>query len=50
MDRSVIVATDSRAGAGHRDILATVATRDLPALPRYTLDLLPRLSGVTAAG
>ncbi|MBX7554820.1 Lrp/AsnC family transcriptional regulator [Streptomyces sp. NPDC004232] len=38
--------TIERAAAGH-DILAIVATRDLPALSRYTLDLLPRLPGIT---
>ncbi|MER6082252.1 Lrp/AsnC family transcriptional regulator [Streptomyces sp. NPDC001833] len=39
--------TIERTASGH-DILATVATRDLPALSRYTLDLLPRLPGITA--
>jgi DNA-binding Lrp family transcriptional regulator len=39
--------TIERAAAGH-DILAIVATRDLPALSRYTLDLLPHLPGITA--
>ncbi|MFD0392311.1 AsnC family transcriptional regulator [Streptomyces nogalater] len=39
--------TLERAAADH-DILATVATADLPALSRYTLDLLPRIPGVTA--
>ncbi|MFB7630908.1 Lrp/AsnC family transcriptional regulator [Streptomyces sp. NPDC056149] len=34
--------------AGAHDILATVATRDLPALSRYTLDLLPHVPGITA--
>jgi DNA-binding Lrp family transcriptional regulator len=38
--------TIERAATGH-DILATVATRDLPALSRYTLDLLPHLPGIT---
>ncbi|MEV7393879.1 MULTISPECIES: Lrp/AsnC family transcriptional regulator [unclassified Streptomyces] len=38
--------TIERTATGH-DILATVATRDLPALSRYTLDLLPRLPGIT---
>ncbi|MFF4956985.1 Lrp/AsnC family transcriptional regulator [Streptomyces sp. NPDC001222] len=37
--------TIDRAAASH-DILATVATRDLPALSRYTLDLLPHLPGI----
>lgn len=37
--------TIERAAAGH-DILAIVATRDLPALSRYTLDLLPHLPGI----
>ncbi|MFF7469972.1 AsnC family transcriptional regulator [Streptomyces sp. NPDC008092] len=39
--------TIERTASGH-DILATVATRDLPALSRYTLDLLPHLPGITA--
>ncbi|MER7180125.1 Lrp/AsnC family transcriptional regulator [Streptomyces hyaluromycini] len=39
--------TIERTASGH-DILATVATRDLPALSRYTLDLLPHLQGITA--
>ncbi|MGW1810797.1 Lrp/AsnC family transcriptional regulator [Streptomyces sp. NPDC001393] len=39
--------TIERAAAGH-DILAIAATRDLPALSRYTLDLLPHLPGITA--
>ncbi|WP_405834174.1 Lrp/AsnC family transcriptional regulator [Streptomyces sp. NBC_01176] len=39
--------TIERAAAGH-DILSVVATRDLPALSSYTLDLLPRCPGVTA--
>ncbi|MEU9412433.1 Lrp/AsnC family transcriptional regulator [Streptomyces sp. NPDC048281] len=39
--------TIERTSSGH-DILATVATRDLPALSRYTLDLLPQLPGITA--
>ncbi|MFF4114507.1 Lrp/AsnC family transcriptional regulator [Streptomyces sp. NPDC001714] len=38
--------TIERTASGH-DILATVATRDLPALSRYTLDLLPHLPGIT---
>ncbi|MEU3416477.1 Lrp/AsnC family transcriptional regulator [Streptomyces sp. NPDC006658] len=41
------VVTIERAAADH-DILATVATAGLPALARYTLDLLPRVPGVTA--
>ncbi|MEU3528975.1 Lrp/AsnC ligand binding domain-containing protein [Streptomyces sp. NPDC038707] len=40
--------TIERAAADH-DILATVATADLPALSRHTLDVLPRVPGVTAA-
>ncbi|MGY5011088.1 Lrp/AsnC family transcriptional regulator [Streptomyces sp. 900105755] len=39
--------TIERTASGH-DILATVATPDLPALSRYTLDLLPHLPGITA--
>ncbi|WP_308036325.1 Lrp/AsnC family transcriptional regulator [Streptomyces sennicomposti] len=39
--------TLERCAAGH-DILATVAAADLTALSRYTLDLLPRVEGVTA--
>ncbi|MER6567900.1 Lrp/AsnC family transcriptional regulator [Streptomyces sp. NPDC001093] len=39
--------TIERAAAGH-DILAIAATRDLPTLSRYTLDLLPHLPGITA--
>lgn len=39
--------TLERCAAGH-DILATVAAADLAALSRYTLDLLPRVEGVTA--
>ncbi|MFD8425518.1 Lrp/AsnC family transcriptional regulator [Streptomyces sp. NPDC059466] len=39
--------TIERAAAGH-DILSVVATRDLPALSRYTLDLLPCLPGITS--
>ncbi|WP_225823452.1 Lrp/AsnC family transcriptional regulator [Streptomyces naphthomycinicus] len=39
--------TLERSAGGH-DILATVATRDLAALSRYTLDLLPHVPGVTA--
>lgn len=39
--------TIERAAAGY-DILATVAARDLLALSRYTLDLLPHLPGITA--
>ncbi|WP_439945477.1 Lrp/AsnC family transcriptional regulator [Streptomyces sp. BBFR109] len=39
--------TLERCAAGH-DILATVAAADLTALSRYTLDLLPRVAGVTA--
>jgi DNA-binding Lrp family transcriptional regulator len=38
--------TIERAAADH-DILAVVATRDLPALSRYALDLLPHLPGIT---
>ncbi|MBX7551101.1 Lrp/AsnC family transcriptional regulator [Streptomyces sp. tea 10] len=39
--------TIERSAGGH-DILATVATSDLPALSRYTLDLLPHVPGITA--
>ncbi|ANP52504.1 DNA-binding Lrp family transcriptional regulator [Streptomyces griseochromogenes] len=39
--------TIERAATSH-DILATVAARDLPALSRYTLDLLPHVSGIAA--
>lgn len=39
--------TLERCAAGH-DILATVAAADLTALSHYTLDLLPRVEGVTA--
>ncbi|MEV6839632.1 Lrp/AsnC family transcriptional regulator [Streptomyces sp. NPDC051133] len=39
--------TLERSAGGH-DILATVATRDLSALSRYTLDLLPHVPGITA--
>ncbi|MFJ3307488.1 Lrp/AsnC family transcriptional regulator [Streptomyces sp. NPDC086549] len=39
--------TIERAATSH-DILATVATRDLLALSRYTLDLLPHLPGITS--
>jgi DNA-binding Lrp family transcriptional regulator len=39
--------TVERCAGGH-DILATIATRDLPALSRYILDLLPHIPGVTA--
>ncbi|MEU8032480.1 Lrp/AsnC family transcriptional regulator [Streptomyces sp. NPDC049099] len=39
--------TLERSAGGH-DILATVATRDLHALSRYTLDLLPHVPGITA--
>ncbi|QKW25561.1 Lrp/AsnC family transcriptional regulator [Streptomyces seoulensis] len=39
--------TLERSAAGH-DILATIATADLPALSRYTLDVLPRVTGITA--
>lgn len=39
--------TIERSAGGH-DILATVATRDLPALSRYTLDLLPTITGISA--
>lgn len=41
------VLTLARMAGGH-DILATVATRDLPAMSRYTLDRLPAIPGVTA--
>ncbi|WP_051967248.1 Lrp/AsnC family transcriptional regulator [Kitasatospora mediocidica] len=34
--------------AGSHDVLATVATRDLLAMSRYTLDQLPAIAGVTA--
>jgi DNA-binding Lrp family transcriptional regulator len=34
--------------AGSHDLLATVATRDLLAMARYTLDHLPAIPGVTA--
>ncbi|UQA97674.1 Lrp/AsnC family transcriptional regulator [Streptomyces halobius] len=34
--------------AGAHDLLATVATRDLPAMSRYTLDVLPSVPGVSA--
>ncbi|MGW4907361.1 Lrp/AsnC family transcriptional regulator [Streptomyces sp. NPDC004270] len=39
--------TMERTATGH-DLLTTVATRDLPALSRYTLDRLPHLPGITA--
>ncbi|MGW7420225.1 Lrp/AsnC family transcriptional regulator [Streptomyces sp. NPDC054813] len=39
--------TIERTATGH-DLLTTVATRDLPALSRYTLDRLPHLPGITA--
>ncbi|MFI6016587.1 Lrp/AsnC family transcriptional regulator [Streptomyces sp. NPDC051287] len=39
--------TIERTATGH-DLLATVATRDLSALSRYTLDRLPHLPGITA--
>ncbi|HEV2635118.1 MAG TPA: Lrp/AsnC family transcriptional regulator [Actinocrinis sp.] len=39
--------TIERSAAG-RDLLATVATRDLPTMSRYTLDLLPAVPGITA--
>ncbi|MFG2894093.1 Lrp/AsnC family transcriptional regulator [Streptomyces sp. NPDC048248] len=39
--------TIERASGAH-DLLATVATRDLPALSRYALDVLPAVSGVSA--
>ncbi|MCX4571963.1 hypothetical protein OHB41_01930 [Streptomyces sp. NBC_01571] len=39
--------TIERAAAGH-DILSIVATRELPALSHYTLDLLPRCPDITA--
>lgn len=38
--------TIERAAAG-RDLLATVATRDLAAMSRYTLDVLPTVPGIT---
>lgn len=47
LGRHAHMLTIERAAADH-DILATVATADLPALSRYTLDLLPRIPGVTA--
>ncbi|MEU7484694.1 Lrp/AsnC family transcriptional regulator [Streptomyces sp. NPDC042319] len=34
--------------AGDHDIFATVATRDLPTLSRYVLDLLPHVPGINA--
>ena len=34
--------------AGSHDLLATVATRDLDGMSRYTLDILPAIPGVTA--
>ena len=41
------VLTLARMAGGH-DILATVATRDPPAMSHYTLDRLPAIPGVTA--
>ncbi|WP_344386876.1 Lrp/AsnC family transcriptional regulator [Streptomyces vastus] len=47
LNRHPHMLTIERTVSGH-DILATVATRDLAAMSRYTLDHLPAITGVTA--
>ncbi|MFE7898214.1 AsnC family transcriptional regulator [Streptomyces sp. NPDC057424] len=47
LNRHPHMLTVERTVSGH-DILATVATRDLAAMSRYTLDHLPAIPGVTA--